>query len=132
MRAKEYRSQVCCCMKNLSFIMQYIPDILQCIVYNENEIGDPVHMHWHVVQEGGGIFRMKNKRMKIARIAHDMNQEELAKRVGVTRQTIGMIEQWNYNPTLKLCMAICDALDCTLDTLFWIPKEERSQEDETR
>lgn len=34
---------------------------------------------------------MKNKRMKIARIAHDMNQEELAKRVGVTRQTIGMI-----------------------------------------
>ena len=112
--------------------MQYILDILQCIVYNKNEIGDPVHMHWHVVQEGGGIFRMKNKRMKIARIAHDMNQEELAKRVGVTRQTIGMIEQGNYNPTLKLCMAICDALDCTLDTLFWIPKEERSQEDETR
>jgi len=39
--------------------------------------------------------------------------------VGVTRQTIGMIEAGNYNPTLNLCIAICKALDRTLDELFW-------------
>lgn len=62
---------------------------------------------------------MKNKRMKIARIEYDMKQEDLAKTVGVTRQTIGMIESGNYNPTLKLCIAICKALGKTLDELFW-------------
>ena len=62
---------------------------------------------------------MKNKKMKIARMERDMNQEALAKAVGVTRQTIGMIESGNYNPTLNLCIAICRALDKTLDELFW-------------
>ena len=57
-----------------------------------------------------------------------MNQEDLAKAVGVTRQTIGMIESGNYNPTLKLCVAICDALDKTLNDLFWIEKEERKDD----
>ncbi len=67
---------------------------------------------------------MKNKKMKIARVEKDMNQEDLAKAVGVTRQTIGMIESGNYNPTLKLCLAICKALDKTLDQLFWDETEE--------
>lgn len=49
----------------------------------------------------------------------DMKQEDLAKVVGVTRQTIGMIESGNYNPTLNLCIAICKALDKTLNDLFW-------------
>lgn len=71
---------------------------------------------------------MKNKKMKIARLEKDMNQEDLAKAVGVTRQTIGMIESGNYNPTLKLCIAICDALDKTLNDLFWTEKEERKDD----
>lgn len=62
---------------------------------------------------------MKNKRMKIARIECDMNQEDLANAVGVTRQTIGLIEAGNYNPTLKLCIAICRVLGKTLNDLFW-------------
>lgn len=66
--------------------------------------------------------------MKIARLEKDMNQEDLAKSVGVTRQTIGMIESGNYNPTLKLCVAICDALDKTLNDLFWTEKEERKDD----
>lgn len=66
--------------------------------------------------------------MKIARLEKDMNQEALAKAVGVTRQTIGMIESGNYNPTLKLCIAICDALDKTLNDLFWTEKEERTDD----
>lgn len=66
--------------------------------------------------------------MKIARLEKDMNQEDLAKAVGVTRQTIGMIESGNYNPTLKLCVAICYALDKTLNDLFWTEKEERKDD----
>lgn len=62
---------------------------------------------------------MKNKKMKIARMEHDMKQEDLAKAVGVTRQTIGLIEAGNYNPSLNLCVAICKALDKTLNDLFW-------------
>lgn len=62
---------------------------------------------------------MKNLKMKVARIEKDISQIELAKRVGVTRQTIGMIEAGDYNPTLKLCVAICKELDKTLNDLFW-------------
>lgn len=62
---------------------------------------------------------MKNLRMKAARAAKDMSQGELAEKVEVTRQTIGMIEAGDYNPTLRLCIRICKALDKTLDELFW-------------
>ena len=62
---------------------------------------------------------MKNKKIKIARIECDMSQEDLANIVGVTRQTIGLIESGNYNPTLKLCIAICKALNKSLNDLFW-------------
>jgi putative transcriptional regulator len=62
---------------------------------------------------------LKNKRLKIARIEHDLSQEQLGERVGVTRQTISMIESGNYNPTLNLCIAICKELGKTLDELFW-------------
>lgn len=62
---------------------------------------------------------MKNKRMKMARMECDMKQEDLAKIVGVTRQTIGLIESGDYNPSLKLCIAICKALGKTLNDLFW-------------
>lgn len=62
---------------------------------------------------------MKNKRMKIARIECDLSQEQLAEKVGVTRQTIGMIESGKYNPSLNLCILICKTLNKTLNDLFW-------------
>lgn len=62
---------------------------------------------------------MKNLNMKAARAALDMSQGDLAAATGVTRQTIGMIEAGDYNPSLKLCLAICKALGKTLDELFW-------------
>lgn len=62
---------------------------------------------------------LKNIRLKLARVEHDLSQEELAKKVGVTRQTIGLIELGKYNPTLSVCIAICKALHKTLDELFW-------------
>lgn len=62
---------------------------------------------------------MKNIKLKLARVEKDLSQEDLARIVGVTRQTIGLIESGNYNPTLSLCVAICKALSKTLDELFW-------------
>ncbi|MBS6546214.1 MAG: helix-turn-helix transcriptional regulator [Clostridiaceae bacterium] len=62
---------------------------------------------------------MKNKRLRLARMECDMSQAQLAEAVGVTRQTIGLIESGGYNPTLNLCIAICRALGKTLDELFW-------------
>ncbi|MFN2746839.1 MULTISPECIES: helix-turn-helix transcriptional regulator [Bacillus] len=58
-------------------------------------------------------------RVKLARIEKSWTQAQLAERVHVTRQTIGLIEKNKYNPTLQLCIAIAKALDKTLDELFW-------------
>ena len=88
--------------------MQYILDIMTIIYYDMQYRGE----------------YMKNKRMKIARIENDMKQEDLAKVVGVTRQTIGLIEAGDYNPTLNLCIGICKALGKTLDELFWEVQNE--------
>ena len=62
---------------------------------------------------------MKNLRLKSARAAKDLSQEQLAALCGVTRQTIAAIEKGDYNPTIRLCLSICRALDRTLDELFW-------------
>ena len=62
---------------------------------------------------------MKNLKMKAACAAMDLSQQELADRVGVSRQTISAIEKGDYNPTINLCIAICIELGKTLDELFW-------------
>jgi len=64
-------------------------------------------------------------KLKLARVTLDLSQEELAKRVGVTRQTINMIEKGNYNPSINLCIAICKALNKTLDEIFWEEEYEK-------
>ncbi|MCM1497709.1 MAG: helix-turn-helix transcriptional regulator [Clostridium sp.] len=62
---------------------------------------------------------MKNLKMKSARAALDMSQQDLAEAVKVSRQTINAIEKGDYNPTIKLCREICKVLGRTLDDLFW-------------
>lgn len=62
---------------------------------------------------------MKNLKMKSARAALDLSQQQLADMVGVSRQTINAIEKGDYNPTIRLCIAICKVLNRTLDELFW-------------
>ena len=62
---------------------------------------------------------MKNVKLKMIRMEKGLSQIDLAKKTGVTRQTIGMIEAGDYNPSLKLCIAICRELGKTLDELFW-------------
>lgn len=61
----------------------------------------------------------KNLKMKAARASLDLSQDELARKIGVTRQTISAVENGDYNPTINLCIAICHALGKTLDELFW-------------
>lgn len=62
---------------------------------------------------------MKNLKLKSARAALDLSQQELANIVGVSRQTINAIEKGDYNPTIRLCIDICKALNKTLDEIFW-------------
>ena len=62
---------------------------------------------------------MKNLRLKSARAALDLSQQELADQIGVSRQTINAIEKGAYNPTIRLCISICKVLNKTLDDLFW-------------
>lgn len=61
----------------------------------------------------------KNIRIKIARVEKDVSQGELAEAVGVTRQTIALIENGRYNPSLRICTNIAKALGKTLNDLFW-------------
>lgn len=70
---------------------------------------------------------MKNLKMKFRRIELNISQTELAKRAGVTRQTIGLIESGDFNPSIKLCIAICKALDSTLNDLFWEDDENEKK-----
>ncbi len=69
----------------------------------------------------------RNLAIKAARARKDMTQKDLAAAVGVSRQTINAIEKGEYNPTIRLCRAICRVLDQTLDELFW---EEDNYEEE--
>lgn len=60
----------------------------------------------------------RNIPIKVARAQLDMTQKQLAEKIGISRQTMNAIEQGDYNPTIKLCKAICWALGKTLDELF--------------
>jgi putative transcriptional regulator len=62
---------------------------------------------------------MENIKIKLARVEKGLSQQELADLVNATRQTIGLIEKGKYNPSLNLCIKIANALNRTLDELFW-------------
>jgi putative transcriptional regulator len=66
---------------------------------------------------------MRNN-VKIARIKADLTQQQLADAVGITRQTVSLIEKGKYNPSLKLCLQICYAVHETLNDVFWVEQEE--------
>lgn len=86
---------------------------------------------WNASQtlKGGyGVGENKNIKLKLARIQKNLSQEQLAEVVGVTRQTIGLIEAGNYNPTIKLCIAICKALDTSLNDIFGRISCERAKD----
>lgn len=75
----------------------------------------------------GGVDVAKNINLKVARTKKDMTQKDLADAIGVSRQTINAIEKGEYNPTIKLCLRICWALDAKLDELFWEDDEDEEK-----
>lgn len=72
----------------------------------------------------------KNIAIKVARAEKDMTQKALAEAVGVSRQTMNAIEQGEYNPTIKLCRAICRVLGKSLDDLFW--EDDKDEEEKKK
>ncbi len=66
----------------------------------------------------------KNLKLKASRAALDLSQQEVANALGVTRQTINAIENGDYNPTIRLCIALCRLLGKTLNDLFWEDDQE--------
>lgn len=66
---------------------------------------------------------MKNY-VKVARVKADLTQQQLADTVGITRQTVSLIEKGKYNPSLKLCLQICYAVNAKLDEIFWMDEED--------
>ena len=101
----------------------YINDAEGKLVIDKKEAKN-VHMIFNLYLQGKSVLGIVKEleRLgigKIARMEVDMKQEDLAKAVGVTRQTISLIESGEYNPTLNLCIAICKELSKTLNDLFW-------------
>ena len=74
---------------------------------------------------------MRNLKMKFKRIELNISQTELARRAGVTRQTIGLIEAGEFNPSIKLCIAICRALNVTLNDIFWEDEENEAEKEQS-
>ena len=72
---------------------------------------------------------LKNTKIIFARLEMNITQTELADRVGITRQTMCLIEKGEYNPSLKLCLAICNVLNKTLNDLFWEEVKDEKQKD---
>jgi putative transcriptional regulator len=64
-------------------------------------------------------LRVRN-RVKLARVERGHTQQQLADLIGVTRQTIGLIEAERYNPTIALCLRLAKALGKSLTDLFWM------------
>jgi putative transcriptional regulator len=71
------------------------------------------------------MLMVKNLKIKAARAAKDMTQKDLADAVGAVRQTINAIELGEYNPSIRLCIAICKTLGKTLNDLFWEENEQQ-------
>ena len=71
------------------------------------------------------VIIVKNS-VRLSRIEKKLTQEELAEKVGVTRQTIGLIEKENYNPTIALALKLRQVLDKSLDQLFWLEEENEN------
>ena len=63
-------------------------------------------------------------RIKELRARYDLTQEDLAKKVGVRRETILFLEKGKYNPSLKLAHDVAKALQTTIDQLFMFEDDD--------
>lgn len=67
---------------------------------------------------------MLRNRVRELRARHEFSQTELAKRVGVTRQTIGFIEKGDFSPSIALSLRLAKHLQVKIDELFWLEGED--------
>ncbi len=65
-------------------------------------------------------------RIKELRARYDLTQDDLARKVGVRRETILYLEKGKYNPSLKLAHDIAKVLKTTIDDLFIFKNEEET------
>ena len=68
-------------------------------------------------------------RIKEFRARHDMTQEDLARKVGVRRETISFLERGRYNPSLKLAHDVAKAMNTSIDELFIFDDEDGENKD---
>ncbi len=73
-----------------------------------------------------GVPIARNLKIKAARAEKDMTQKALAEAVGISRQTMNAIEQGEFNPSIRLCRAICRVLGKSLDDLFGEENEDEA------
>ena len=71
-----------------------------------------------------GVRRLLSNRIRILRAEHKMTQQDLAKKVGVSRQTIISTEKGNYTPSLVLAFEIANAFDVEINEVFQYKKYE--------
>ena len=67
-------------------------------------------------------------KIKETRTSHGLSQEELARRVGVRRETMVFLEKGKYNPSLRLAYRTARVLETTIDELFSFDDEEWTQD----
>jgi putative transcriptional regulator len=67
---------------------------------------------------------MLRNRVRELRARHEFSQTELAKRVGVTRQTIGFIEKGDFSPSIALSLRLAKHLQVNIGELFWLEEED--------
>jgi putative transcriptional regulator len=73
-------------------------------------------------------FSMKNN-IKVYRAIHDLTQENLSEKVGVTRQTINAIEKGKYDPSLELAFKLARLFDARIEEIFlYEDREARNSE----
>ena len=70
---------------------------------------------------------MIRNRIKEYRARHNMNQEELAKLVGVRRETIGNLEKGRYNPSLVLAWNIAQVFGVSIEEIFTVEPEQQDR-----
>lgn len=71
---------------------------------------------------GGGVIN----KVKELRLSLGLSQLALAQAVGVARQTINLIENQKYNPSLDLCIKLAETLESDLNTLFWETRHDKA------
>ncbi len=79
-----------------------------------------------IMPENMGTGKLMKNKIKVYRAMHDMTQEDLAKVIGVTRQTILAIEKGKYVPSLDLAFKIANHFKVTVEDVFQYTDVERT------